>query len=281
MTFAHWLKSRLLPANTHRGRLARQLFHRLTPWRPYGRSSDMLDALAASQVDVRFVQVGSNDAGYGDPLSFHTLHHGWRGLMIEPLPHIFERLCKRYANVPGLQFANVAIDREPGERPFYHLRRSDEPGLPPWYDMLGSFKRDNVLKHAAYLADIPERIVETNVRCQTFAGLCAEHNIERFDVLHIDAEGYDYEVLRTVELRRYAPALVLYERMHLSPQDQTAGLKQLHDAGYQTHDDPVDTVAVSRDALARHPRLARTWARIRRDCRAAVDADHSGADGRS
>ena len=132
MTFQHWLKSRLLPANTWSGRMARRIAHACTPWKAHNQHPAMLDALAAaSRSEVFFVQVGSNDAGYGDPLSYHTLHHGWRGLMIEPLPHIYARLRERYAKVKGLKFANVAIDREVGERPFYHLRRSDEPGLPP------------------------------------------------------------------------------------------------------------------------------------------------------
>ncbi|MGH8506702.1 MAG: FkbM family methyltransferase, partial [Stenotrophobium sp.] len=235
MTFQHWLKSRLLPASTWSGRTARRVFHACMPWREHNQHPAMLDALAASCSQVFFVQVGSNDAGYGDPLSYYTLHRGWRGLMIEPLPHIYERLRKRYDRISGLKFANVAIDVAPGERPFYHLRRSDEPGLPPWYDMLGSFKKENVLKHQKYLADIPDRIVETAVRCQTFDGLCAEQDVARFDVLHIDAEGYDYEILKSVDLAKYRPAAVLFEHAHLNSTDYQASLKQLHDAGYLTH----------------------------------------------
>jgi FkbM family methyltransferase len=263
MTFLQWLQSRL-PASTRTGRLARRVFHALTPWVERNKHPWMLNALAARRRNVRFVQVGSNDSGYGDPLNFHTMHHGWRGLMIEPLPHIYERLRKRYAGVEGLQFANVAIDREPGSRPFYHLRRSDERGLPPWYDMLGSFSKENVLKHQKYLADIPERIVETSVRCQTFAGLCEEFGIERFDVLHIDAEGYDYEILKTIDLRRHQPTVVLYEDMHLSEADYRASLAQLHEAGYFTHRDHADTFAVRRQALEEDAELMRAWAHLRR-----------------
>lgn len=270
MTFNHWLKSRLLPASSYRGHWARHIFHLLTPWRIHQQTQHLLQALAGSKQAVFFVQVGSNDAGYGDPLAFFTRHYGWRGLMIEPLPHIFARLRQRYARFKGLKFANVAIANEPGERPFYHLRRSDEAGLPPWYDMLGSFDRANVLKHQQYLADIPERIVETQVRCARFDTLCQEHGINQFDVLHIDAEGYDFEVLKTVDLARYKPAVILFEHTHLLVADLAAAQTMLRKAGYLAHSDPADLLAVATTALEQYPRVASTWRKMQKRPKAAL-----------
>lgn len=276
MKFEHWVKAKLLPGNTWRGRMARRLYRVSTPWRPHHQHPQLFDALAASKAQVRFVQVGSNDAGYGDPLSYFIQHRGWRGLMIEPLPHTFARLCERYKGYTGLQFANIAIASEAGVRPFYHLRRSDEPGLPPWYDMLGSFSKENVLKHQAFLSDIPERIVETSVRCTTLSALCGEQGVETFDILHIDVEGYDYEVLKTVDLDRHRPALIVFEYIHLSEADDAAVLRQLHDAGYLTQRDPVDIVAIRHSSLAELAPLAAAWARVRRRSGAAIDAPHAG-----
>lgn len=263
------------PPDQRLGHALRRGYRRLLPIDRQSWHPELLDGLAARARSARFVQVGSNDAGFGDPLRYHILHHGWRGLMIEPLPHIFARLRGRYADVADLQFANIAIDRIEGTRTFYHLRSSDEPGLPPWYDQLGSFLKENVLKHTSFLPDIPERIVETQVRCQSFAGICREHGIDTFDVLHIDAEGYDFEVLRTIDLTAFHPTLVLFEHRHLRADDYRAALLQLHTAGFLTHADPVDTVAVSNLELSQNSPLRRAWSGLRRRCDVPADALHS------
>lgn len=274
MGMREWIAQRL-PADSRFGEGVRRIYRRLGP-RTVRAWTEVLHGLAASSDHVRFVQVGANDSGYGDPLRYHILHNHWRGLLVEPLPYIYKRLKTRYPGIDGLQFANVAIDNQPGERSFYHLRPSDEPGLPVWYDMLGSFLKENVLNHQQFLADIPERIVETPVRCMTLDGACAEHGIDQFDVLHIDAEGYDYEILRTVDLTRYQVSLVLFEQKHLSKRDYLAALAQLHTAGFLTHTDEVDTVAVCQTALEQKSALKSAWHFLRE--RAGVDtkAQHSG-----
>lgn len=275
MSLAQWVGNHL-SAETALGENIRRVYRRLSP-RVARTWTEVLHGLAAARADVRFVQVGSNEAGYGDPLRYHIRNNGWRGLMIEPLPHVFRRLQQRYGDTPGLILENVAIDREPGTRPFYHLRPSDEPGLPVWYDMLGSFLKENVLAHQRFLGDIPERIVETSVRCLTFDQVCEKHGIAAFDVLHIDAEGYDAEILRSVDLERYRPALVLYESKHLHADDYADSLARLHAAGMLTHSDSVDTIAVSKHELAAHRRLARAWRFLRRRAGAAPASEHSGA----
>lgn len=278
MNLTRWVGKRL-SAETRLGEGARRVYRRFSP-RRVRLWTEVLHGLAAGSNDVRFVQVGSNDAGYGDPLRYHIRNNGWRGLMIEPLPHVFRRLQARYGAVSGLILENVAIDREPGVRPFYHLRPSDEPGLPVWYDMLGSFLKENVLAHSHLLPDIPERIMETPVRCLTFDQACGRHGIEAFDVLHIDAEGYDYEILRSVDLARYRPAVLLYENMHLSSEDYAASLDRLHSADMLTHSDKVDTIAVARQALETNRPLARSWRFLRRRVGVPESATHSGTQGK-
>ena len=61
---------------------------------------------------------------------------------------------------------NVAIGERDGTLPFYHLAPVDDfeaEGLPQWYDGIGSFKREHVLKHVEYIPDIADRLVCTDV----------------------------------------------------------------------------------------------------------------------
>ena len=274
MKIEQWLARRISP-ETKFGEGLRRIYRHMSS-RVDRAWTEVFHALAASQEEVRFVQVGSNDSGYGDPLRFHILNNGWRGLLIEPLPYVYERLQARCGDINGLILENVAIDTEEGYRPFYHLRPSDEPDLPPWYDMLGSFLKENVLRHQIYLSDIPDRLMSTPVRCITFDHLCVKHGFDQFDVLHIDAEGYDYEILRKVNLTRYQPTLVLFESKHLSDDDYAASLRQLHEAGMLTHTDSMDTIAVAKTALQGHASMAKAWKFLRSRTGMPVMSTHAG-----
>jgi hypothetical protein len=72
--------------------------------------------------------------------------------------------------------------------------REDYPHLPDWYDQLGSFDRNHILKYLGSM--IEPYIACENVPCDTLRNILAAHDVVRVDLFHIDTEGYDYRVLR-------------------------------------------------------------------------------------
>lgn len=61
--------------------------------------------------NISFIQVGANDGRYGDPLHKYIVKYPWRGILVEPQPDVFTRLCANYAAYKDrLIFKNVAID---------------------------------------------------------------------------------------------------------------------------------------------------------------------------
>src|SRR5262249_33679261 len=142
----------------------------------------------------------------------------WRGVMVEPVPHIFERLQENCGKAPRWQLENVAIAEQDGDLPFYHVApASDAKDLPGWYEGLGSFRRDIVLKHADAIPDIEKRIVTTKVRCLTFESLCCKNGVGEVDLIHIDAEGFDDRIIRQIDFDSHRPRLLIYEHFHLEP----------------------------------------------------------------
>src|SRR4029453_14868028 len=85
-----------------------------------------LYALHRVKTSIVFVQVGSNDAVFGDPLTpfLHTL--SWSGVMIEPVEYIFQRLVHKHGKDPSLAFENVAICPGAGERKVYFFVEIEE-----------------------------------------------------------------------------------------------------------------------------------------------------------
>ena len=274
MTPKQWLKQRF-PPDSRVGHWLRSTYWSIRPDSVRGVHMWVISAYARSVRPVRFIQVGSNDAGYGDPLRYHILHDAWRGIMIEPLPFIFRRLRARYANLDGLIFENVAIDKQAGQRSFYHLRDDDDPALPPWYDQLGSFLKENVFKHADLLPDMEQRIVETPVQCASLDQLINKHEFVGFQLLHVDAEGYDWEILKTLHLDVHRPDIILFEHKHLQASDYGDCLNHLHAAGYETNADSVDTLALRQEALQQNPAVNQAWRKARARLGGALDKVHA------
>lgn len=215
---------------------------------------------------ARVVQIGANDGVTDDPLREFLLHGQWSGLLVEPVPYLYDRLRQNYAGRSSLAFANVAIAAQKGTRPFYYLRDgAGDADVPDWHVGLGSFSRDVILKHADVIPDIENRLVIQDVPCYTFEELCRRHDIEAFDVLHIDTEGYDFEILKTIDFEHYRPRLIVYERHHLSAADREACRQMLHGYGYEGLDEGLDTVCINiRDLRAHDAPVLAAW-RVLRD----------------
>lgn len=194
------------------------------------------------------VKVGANDGITSDLLADVVLRAvNWIGLLIEPVPYLFEMLKANY----GARFAfeNIAIGAS-GEREFYYVSPEavERFKLPSWVGGLGSFDRGHIVRHLARKgigghdkALIPYIVTET-VRVEPLADVAARRGIAHIDLLHIDTEGHDYEVLKSLGTD-IVPDVVLIEHEHVPDKDALAAhLLQTHDV----FDCGSDYLAVSR-----------------------------------
>jgi Methyltransferase FkbM domain len=132
--------------------------------------------------------------------------------------------------------------------------------LPDWYDGIGSFSKESVLGHAVHIPDVEERLVCQDVATLTFDSLCRKHGLGRVDLVVIDTEGYDWEVVRTIDLDAWRPRLIVYEHYHLARADRAACAEHVRRAGYRTLEEGFDTFCLRAGADAR---LERLWSRLR------------------
>jgi FkbM family methyltransferase len=190
-----------------------------------------------------FVQIGSNDGTNGDPIHELILDNPqWRGLFIEPLAEPFVRLLQTYGALDRFKFAQIAIADKLGTRAFYFVPREAGEGrsLPIRFDQMGSFNRDHIVKHGAILDPL---IVETMVHCAPLSYVLSQYRISSVDLIHIDVEGYDYEVLKQIDFESWRPQIVLYESIHLSESDAEKARSLLSSHGFQIIQCGFDTLA--------------------------------------
>jgi FkbM family methyltransferase len=207
----------------------------------------LLRAFADAYRHAFFVEIGSNDGEQHDHLRPFILSRPWRGIMVEPVPYVFERLRRNYETYGRIALENVAVGGADGRLPFYHLVEPapDELAtLPDWYDGVGSFSREAVAGHVAEIPDVERRIVRRDVQVVTFDTLCRRNHASQVDLLLIDTEGHDWEILQSVDFAKWRPRLVIYEHYHLTPAARRAAREHLGLVGYETMEEGFDTFSL-------------------------------------
>ena len=70
------------------------------------------------------------------------------------------------------------------------------------------------------IPDVERRVVSIDVPGVTFESLCRTHSVDKVDLILIDTEGYDWQILKTIDLAAVRPRLLVYEHYHLSDEDR-------------------------------------------------------------
>ncbi len=206
-----------------------------------------------------FVKVGANDGISGDPCSDILLANtNWRGLLIEPVPYCFDRLRAHFHDSQRFCLERVAIGTPAGEASFYYVdAKANEklPGLPPWFDRIGSFDRNHIVKH--WKGRLDPFIIECQVQVCPLADVLMRNHIQEVHLLHVDAEGHDYEILKTVDFAGHAPLCIFIEHRHLSVTHRKEMRHLLRKQGYAVRDCGADFFAVHEAANRRLQLTAR------------------------
>lgn len=159
------------------------------------------------------VQIGSNDGKTGDPLHDLIKTNNWNVTFVEPIPYLFEKLVNNYGLEPRFKFVQQAIGEGKANLYFIDKQAGLDLNLPVWYDQLGSFYPNHILKHFGdsikpYIKYIEIETIKLN-----------ELLTDKIDLLHIDTEGYDWGVLKQLDKTKYSPKVILFEHKHLSESD--------------------------------------------------------------
>jgi FkbM family methyltransferase len=181
-------------------------------------------------------------------------------VLVEPVPQHFEELQCAYRGLSNVRLHNVAITEAASDRNIYRLASGVDPtahGFPAWLTQTSSLRPDWItsersgqsqeLKHFWQQHSTAE-----NVRCWTFDQLLDQNGLTHVDLLQIDAEGYDYTILRTIDLSRLHPLFINYERQGMQ-EDEAPCRALLSDAGYVLFDWGIDTLAVALGGVRTEP----------------------------
>jgi FkbM family methyltransferase len=191
--------------------------------------------------DITMIQVGAFDGQSYDPLYNLVKKKNWRGVLLEPQKHAFERLRETHKNQPGLTFVNAALSEEDGTRILYTVKKG-APGA-AWAQELASFDKNHLLKHEGHIPNVVQYIEETIVDCITFDTLFQRYALTHVNILQIDTEGFDFEVIKLYNVAKRKPEIINFEHKHLSKEDWSSCVELLINQGYRVAKTGQDTLA--------------------------------------
>ncbi|MGZ8544110.1 MAG: FkbM family methyltransferase [Flavisolibacter sp.] len=188
-----------------------------------------------------FIQVGANDGVSHDFLFDFIRKRQARGLVIEPLPDLFEKLLHHYSFNQEVIAVNKAVHPESSTINLYRLDPAQAHLYPEWASGIASVNKDHHTK-----SGIPSSaMISQQVTAARLMDIISENNFSLpVDLLQIDAEGFDFEILKLADLDILQPAIVRFEIINLSREDGKSAVQLLKNKGYHCLQDGYDIIAL-------------------------------------
>jgi FkbM family methyltransferase len=143
-----------------------------------------------------YVDVGANDPDESSVTKYFYLA-GWRGINIEPIPELVEKLSK---SRPEDTNTGVAISDRPGELTFYKGVRAS--GLSTLSPTIAASHRAKGFE-----------FTKIKIPVTTLNAVLDEHAKGKPEItfLNVDVEGFEKQVFSSIDFTRYRPRVIMAE----------------------------------------------------------------------
>ena len=186
--------------------------------------------------DGVIIQVGSNDGISNDPLYNSILKHKRKSFLVEPVDYLADKLRLLHKDNHFVTISEFAVHPYSDRVDFFYLAKNAEREMGamwrPWYGQLGSFSKKHLIIHAPHSEAYIEK---TSIACKTLNNLISLNNITSVSILHIDAEGYDLEVLSSIDLDQVKPNMIMIEHKHVNLTQLFSLVIKMTRLGYRTY----------------------------------------------
>lgn len=177
---------------------------------------------------IKFINVGACNGVRGDPICEFVKKYGWTGLLIEPGDEAFKELEVNYSNMKDIILEKIAIHPSKKKSVLYVPKKLSASSL---------------FKKLATNNGKRRKIRKQVVTCCTLQEIIDKYNMHDVKVLHIDTEGMDFEVIKTMDFSKVRPSIISYERNFLQSDECEKYLKA---NGYEIFVDSRDGIGVLR-----------------------------------
>lgn len=180
---------------------------------------------------INFIQIGANQASSRDFFPKVVKDLNWNGIFVEPIEISFNELVKNYKHLKNCYFENSAIHTHDGVCEMYSIQNKNGELS---NHRKASLTEKHINKHYPTLPKNMEKVKFT-VNCITMESLAKKYSILNipFNLLQIDAEGFDGQIIQSIDFKNILPEEVRFERIHLSKEELNSTIEYLKKFGYK------------------------------------------------
>ena len=162
-------------------------------------------------------------------------------LLVEPVPHNISAIKENLKEFKNIHLEPVAVASVRETKDFFFVKATSINKLKKhWASGIGSFNKNHLLNHRTKRFLIEEDDID-NIPIKTvkFEDLIEKYSITEIDKILIDIEGYEYEILRDMDLKKVRINSILFEYKHFDGYQKTGEkleeiLKKFEENNYKT-----------------------------------------------
>ncbi len=216
-----------------------------------------LAVVRAANEKFFFLQIGANDGVSHDPIHAFVTSQRVAGIVVEPLPDVFAELCETYRHHPQIRKINVAVHDELDRVTLYRPDPARANGM-SGIASLNEKRHELTSDRSGLQAD---DMLAVEVPAMSLAHLLESERVDHLDLLQIDTEGYDMQILASLDLTRHRPSIIRFEHGVYSGvplrDELRDALFRLYEHGYSIAMERVDAVAWLNEAVAKRRKRPR------------------------
>lgn len=199
--------------------------------------------------NINMIIIGANDGETSDFLTKYIINQNITTILVEPIDYLFKDLQKKFGGWTNLYLENSAVYHRNCKKNMHRLDRID--GYPEWSVGLGSLNKKTVENHENQLKGIRQKIICEIVNCITFDKLVKKYKLTEIELLQVDTEGSDYDIIKSIDLDKYRPDIIITEYMHMTFYQYYSLIYHLQKNNYKVNssDRSFDMIAVDSTIL--------------------------------
>ena len=195
----------------------------------------------------KFIQIGGNDGVSFDTLYENLCKRNPKGIILEPSPKYFKKLEQNYSDFSNIVLLNKAIHPNESKFTLYEVNENGLDKLPEWGQGIGTFNIDNLICKNLKNSDIS--IIE--VDCVSFNELISQFsNFLKIDFLQIDTEGFDGEIIKSIDFSQFYSKMIKFENCILPNGELEIVKNLLFKNNYIVFDDIDNSIAINKQKVA-------------------------------
>lgn len=164
---------------------------------------DIISKRIITDSHFTFIQAGGFDGVSNDLLKPIIDNFNIKGLIIEPQLKAFNILKKNLSNKKRIQVLHAGVSEKDCVKDFFYTKSHPS--------QVCSVDRKHLLRHKIPPNDIGSK----KVNFYSLDSILKMYSFNRFDFLQVDAEGHDYEIIKSLYKMKIMPEIVRFESSHM------------------------------------------------------------------